>query len=140
MGALFLQDFAVSLNQQFDSFADSFSERGGEFGLAFAAVQYGCQQRCILTISRGCPGAGAEQCAEGIDLRRQLSLFKPQFGIPFTPGIEVQAGEDQPPLASVGEQGESFAAGAEPLDDQAGGAASASDADLFFAVEEDRQQ
>ena len=45
MGAVFPEDFAVSLNQQFDSFPDAFAERGGEFGLAFAAVEYGCEQR-----------------------------------------------------------------------------------------------
>jgi hypothetical protein len=54
-----------------------------------------------------------------------------QFGIPFAPGIEVQSCEDQSPLAAVGEQCESFVAGPEPLDDLAGGAASATDAELF---------
>jgi hypothetical protein len=53
VSAVGLEGIAVCLDEEFDGFADSFAECGGEFGLPFAAVEDGGEEWRVLG---GCSG------------------------------------------------------------------------------------
>ena len=120
----------MGLDEQLHRLAHTLAEHGRELGLPLAAVEDRLEQR------RGAPlrpaassSAGREQRAQRVHLRRELALLEPQVDVPLAPGVEVEAGEDEPPLAAVGEEREALAAGPQPLHHLARRLAAAADAD-----------
>ena len=128
-GAVALERLAVAADQQFDGLAHPFAQRFGEFGLALAAVADGLEQRRLGAFLGGRPERRPDQREQRAESRRGRAFGEPEVGVPLAPGVEVEAGEEQPPLAAVGEQGEALAAAAQPAEDAARFAPAAADAE-----------
>ena len=135
--ALFFQDVAMALDEDLDSLADPFAQDGREFRLPLAAVEDRLQERGRRILRRRCPKGRGEEGPQGGDLGGEGASFEPELRIPFAPGVEIETGKDQTPLAAVGQDGEAFASPAEPLNDMAHGAAAASDAEAGLVVDKD---
>ncbi len=137
--AVALQRVAVALDQQFDGLAHALAERLGEFGLALAAVADGAEQRRVGPFFVGRPQGRPDQPEQGLQGRRRLALGEPEVCVPLAPGVEVEAGEQEPPLAAVRHQGQAFGAGAQPAEDAARLPPAAADADALVVRDEDGQ-
>ena len=98
------------------------------------------QQGWGVAFRRRRPLGGVQQDAQGRHLRRQLALLKPEVQVPLAPGVVVQAGKQQPPMAAVGHQRQMLAAVAQPAQHLADDAAATTDAQGFAVVQEHRQQ
>ena len=133
------QCLAVGVDQQLDRRAHALAERLGEIRLPLARVAHRLQQRRRRSLGGRRPCPGIEKNAEGGDLGGQLALVEPEVEVPLAPGVVVEAGEQQPPLAAVGDERQLLAAGAQPAERQADRAAPAADAEAPFAVQEHRQ-
>ena len=138
VGALFLQDVAVGLDEQLDRLADALAEDGRELRLPLAAVEDRLQERGRArpspAVSRG-PGrggsAGRRPAAESAPSSNQRSASHSH-----------QASKSRPAKISrhwrpLVRSGEALAAPAEPLDDLARGPAAAADAEAGLVVDED---
>ena len=128
-GAVLLERFAVAADQEFDGLAHPFAQRFGEFGLALAAVADGLEQRRVGAFLGRRPERRLDEGQQRAERRRGRALGEPEVGVPLAPGVEVEAGEEQPPLAAVGEQGEALVAAAQPAEDAACLAPAAADAE-----------
>ena len=135
--ALSCQGFAVALDQTFDRLAHPFAECLGEFGLALAAVADRTEQGRVGAFSLGCPERRLDQREQRVQGVRGSPLGEPEVCVPLAPGVEVEAREEEPPLAAVREQGEPFVAGAQPAEGAARFAPAAADPDLLVTSNED---
>ncbi len=134
------QRLPVLPDQNLDRFADALAEHLGEIRLPLARVAHRLQQRRRGALGRRRPQRGVEQRAQRHELRGQFALVEPQLQVPLAPGVVVQPGEQQPPLAAVGHQRQVIAAGAQPAERLTDAAAAAADADAPLAVQEHRQR
>ena len=134
------QRLPVLPDQNLDRFANALAEHLGQLRLPRARVAHRLQQGRRGALGRRRPQRGAEQRAQRLKLRGQLALVEPQLQVPLAPGVVVQPGEQQPPLAAVGHQRQVIAAGAQPAERLTDAAAPAADADAPFAVQEHRQR
>src|SRR5690606_891010 len=121
-----------------DGRSDPLTEYGRQLGLALAAIEDRLEERRIgVAVAR--PQRRLEERPERRHLRRHLAFLEPEIDVPLAPGVEIDPGEDEPPLAAVRYDRELFVARAEPLEDAAEGPAPAPDADALLRLEEDRQ-
>ena len=127
----------MALDQAFDRLAHAFAECLGEFGLALAAVADRAQQGRVGAFFLGCPDRRLDQREQRVQGRRGSPLGEPEVGAPLAPGVEVEAGEEEPPLAAVREQGESLVACPQPAEGAARLAPAAADPDLLVPGDED---
>ena len=138
--ASLLQRFAVALNQEFDRFPDPFAQNFRKFRLSLAGVPNRLQQGRFGVFALGSPELGTQQSAERRHLRGDFAMLEPQFQVPFAPGVEIEPGEQEPPLPAVGHQCQVILAGAQPPQHLADGPAAPADAESLAApVQEDGQ-
>ena len=129
----------MGADQNLDRFADTLAEHLGQLRLPLAGVADRLQQRRFGALRLRRPELGPQQGAERGHLRRQLALLEPEVEIPLAPGVVVEPGEQQTPLPAVRHQGQMIAAGAQPADHPAHGAAASADAETAAVVDEHRQ-
>ncbi|GBE47244.1 hypothetical protein BMS3Bbin12_00399 [bacterium BMS3Bbin12] len=140
VGALPLQCLAVAPDEDLHRFAHPLAEHLGKLGLTLAAVEHRLQERRGDAVLFRDPQGGLEEGAQGANLRRQRAFFQPEVEVPLAKGVEVEPGEDQPPLAAVGDERELLVPAPQPLEHQARGLAAAANADTLLTVDEDRKQ
>ena len=129
----------MRLDEHLHRLAHALAEDCRELGLALAAVEDRLLEARARRHRPAGPQRRLQQRAQRLDLRRELALLEPQVDVPLAPGVEVEPGEDEPPLPAVGEQRQALAAGAEPLQHLARRLAPTADADARLAVDEDGQ-
>ncbi len=136
---LFGQQLAVRLHEQLDRLADALAEHRGKLRLALARIEDRTLERRGGSGLGGRPESGLQQRAERLELGRRAAFFEEKLGIGLGERVEIEAGEDEPPLASVGEQRQALPARAEPVHHLARALAPAPDTDALLGVDEDRQ-
>jgi hypothetical protein len=136
VGTVPLQHVAVRLDEQLYRLAHALAKDGRQLRLSLAAVEDRLEQdrRGAALLRR--PERGLEQRPQRRDLRRERPLLEPEIDVPLAPGVEVEAGEDEPPLPAVGEHGEPLGAGAQPLQRLARRPRAAADAQPRLGVDE----
>ena len=130
---------AVTADQDLHGLAHAFAEHFGEFGLALARVADGLQQRRGRIGSLGRPQLGVEQCSQRTKLLREFAFLEPEVDVPLAPRLEVQSGEQQAPVATIGEQSEMFVSSTQVTDRLAHEPPAAAEAKSFAVVDEDGQ-
>ena len=133
------EGFAVPPDEDLDGLAHPLAEDLGEFRLSLAGVADRLEEGRGGAVGLRNPPIGIQQRAERRDLRREFPPVKPEVEVPLAPRLVVETGEEQPPLASVCQQGEWVAARAEPAEHSARHPAAPADSEALLLVEEHRQ-
>ena len=135
-GALLLQHVAVSLDEHFDRLAHALAQHLRQLRLPLAGVANGLQERRVAPLALRDPEVGTQQRPQRRDLGRKLAFLKPQFQVPFTRSVVVQAREQEPPLPAVGQEREPLVARPQPSQRLAHDAAAPAPAQLPAVVQE----
>ncbi len=140
LGAHRFEPRAVLLDQHLDGPADALPQLRRQLGLAAAGGLDGGEEWARLVwLGRGEPSC-RQQSLEGRDLGTGLALLEPETRVPFGPGVEVEAGVDEAPLARVREKGDLVLGRAQPVDDAGDGPPATADAQARDVVDEDREE
>ena len=137
--AAFVKRLAVALDENLHRLAHPLAEHFGKLRLTLARVADALQQRRRGILRRRRPQLRLQQRAQRRHLRRRFALLEPSLGVPLAGGVEIQPGEQKPPVAAVGEQRQVFPASAQPTQRLANGAAASADAEPRRIVKEHRQ-
>ena len=129
----------MGADQNLDRLADTLAEHLGQLRLPLAGVADRLQQRRFGALRLRRPEIAPQQGTERGHLRRQLALLEPEVEIPLAPGVVVEPREQKTPPPTVRHQGQMIAAGAQPADHPAHGAAASADAEAAAVVDEHRQ-